>query len=96
MDINIRLQELRQTRKMTQKQLADRMGVAVSTISAYETGSNKPPYEILLLYANIFHVTTDYILGRDNSISSSINVEGLCDKEVRAIQALIDELRKSN
>jgi len=34
--------ELRQQRKLTQKELADMMGVHVVTISRWETGSRKP------------------------------------------------------
>lgn len=93
MKLDSRLKSLRLEKNLTQKQLASRMGVAVSTISSYELGTNNPPYDVLLLYADIFHVTTDFILGRDTASSPSINVKGLNEKEIKAVQALVDTLR---
>lgn len=93
MKFDTRLKSLRLEKNLTQKQLASQMGVAVSTISSYELGTNNPPYDMLLLYANIFHVSTDYILGRDTSSFSAVNVDGLSEREIKAIQALVDALR---
>lgn len=93
MKLDTRLKSLRLEKNLTQRQLASRMGVAVSTISSYELGTNNPPYDMLLLYADIFHVSTDFILGRDTSSSSVINVDGLSEKEIKAVQNLVDALR---
>ena len=48
---------------MTQKDLADRIGVSKSIISSYESGIRYPSYDVLVKMARIFHVSTDYILG---------------------------------
>lgn len=58
------LAELRTDRKMTQKDLASIMHVSIGTISNYEKGVHFPDVEKLLNLADIFHVTTDYLLGR--------------------------------
>lgn len=58
------LTELRQDRKMTQKDLAQAMFVTVGTISNYENGVHYPDVEKLMFLANYFNVTTDYLLGR--------------------------------
>ncbi len=58
------LAELRQERKMTQKDLAKEMFVTVGTISNYENGVHYPDIEKLVSLADFFHVTTDYLLGR--------------------------------
>lgn len=93
MELDTRLKSLRLSANLTQKQLAARMGISVSTVSSYELGSNKPPYDILLSYADIFHVTTDFILGRESGGTPAVSLDGLNDKEVKAVQALVNNLR---
>lgn len=56
--------ELRQDSGMTQKELADKLYVTVGTISNYEHGVHLPDVEKLVELAEIFGVTTDYLLGR--------------------------------
>ena len=58
------LAELRQDRKLTQKDLAQEMFVSVGTISNYENGVHYPDVEKLISLADSFGVTTDYLLGR--------------------------------
>ena len=58
------LAELRQDRKMPQKDLAQAMFVTVGTISNYENGVHYPDVEKLISLADYFNVTTDYLLGR--------------------------------
>ena len=58
-----KLKYLRQTKNLTQKQVADRLGLAISAISSYESGSRYPSYEALIKLARMFHVSTDYLLG---------------------------------
>ena len=54
------VKELRQSKGLTQTQLAERLGVKKSIISAYETDSRPPSLEMLIKYAREFHVSTDY------------------------------------
>ena len=49
---------------MKQQDLADKLGLVRSAIANYETGRAVPDSETLSLIANIFNVTTDYLLGR--------------------------------
>ena len=58
------LAELRQDHKMTQKELAKALGVATSSISAYERGPRLPALDILVELANYFDVTVDYLTGQ--------------------------------
>ena len=59
-----RLKELRKLEDLNQSQLADKIGIADSTISAYEMDRFTPSVLILCCFADYFHVTTDYLLGR--------------------------------
>lgn len=61
------LVELRQDRKMTQEELAQVLYVTSGTISNYETGAHLPDIEKLIILADFFGVTTDYLLGRSGS-----------------------------
>lgn len=58
-----RLKNLRISRNLTQKDIADLLNVGVTTISNYETGRNEPSHEKLKILANYFNTTTDYLLG---------------------------------
>lgn len=60
------LAELRQDRKMTQKELAQVIYVTSGTISNYENGAHFPDVEKLIKLADFFGVTTDYLLGRSS------------------------------
>ena len=59
-----RLKELRKLEDLNQSQLAEKIGIADSTISAYEMDRFTPSVLILCCFADYFHVTTDYLLGR--------------------------------
>lgn len=86
-----KLKSLRLEKKLTQKQVADRIGLAISAVSSYESGSRYPSYEVLVQLARIFHVTTDYLLGMTDK--RNIDVTGLDDGEIELISQLVDTLR---
>ena len=72
------LSELRQSRGMTQKELAKVLYVSDGTISNYENGVHYPDVEKLMDIADFFNVTTDYLLGRcKNNLSPDIFSETL-------------------
>lgn len=54
--------DLRKKKKMTQQDLADQLHVSNKTISRYETGEGLPDIETLKMMADIFGVSTDYLL----------------------------------
>lgn len=63
---NERLRELRTQKGYSQQELADKIHVTKQTISQYERGVRKPDYESLMWLCDIFNVSTDYILGKDD------------------------------
>lgn len=60
----IRLVQLREEANLTQKQFAEAVKISNSTINRYETGIREPDYDTLILFADFFKVSTDYLLGR--------------------------------
>lgn len=61
-----RLKKLRKEKKLSQQELADKLGINRSTYARYETSTTEPDYETLRKLADFFGVTVDYILGRTN------------------------------
>lgn len=86
-----KLKELRKQKRLTQKQVADRIGLAVSAVSSYEAGNRYPSYDVLIKLARIFHVSTDYLLGMTDK--KEIDVAGLNEEEVEAISQLVNILK---
>ena len=59
------LQFLRKSKKLTQEEMADILGVKLSTYQKYERDAISPSYETLCKIADFYGVTTDYLLGRE-------------------------------
>lgn len=57
-----RIRKLRVDRKMTQEQVAGKLNVSPSTIGMYEQGRRMPSLELVVAYADLFSVSTDYLL----------------------------------
>ncbi len=60
----------------TQTYVANKLGVARTTYTAYENNTKQPPMETILKIADLFNVTTDFLLGRE-SISNRIETSML-------------------
>lgn len=91
-----RLIFLRDKYNLSQTDVARQIGVTPALISAYEKLERKPSIDKLIVLADVFHVSTDYILGRTLKDDSSavISVEGLSEKQIKIIRELIAELKK--
>lgn len=89
------LKELRQKAGLTQKQLADRLWLSKATVSYYEQSLRYPSPEILVRLANVFHVSTDYLLGRENK-QQTLDITDLTDEDIALLQNIIEHLRKKN
>ena len=70
----LRLKELREDRDLRQVDVANATGIDQKTISNYETGKTKPDSEALILLADFFDVTIDYLVGRKNINNSEPNI----------------------
>ena len=63
-NINFRLKELRKARRISQLKLAMDLNTSQKTVSRYETMEREADYRTLILIADYFDVTLDYLLGR--------------------------------
>ena len=66
MNFRTRLKQLRNEKKINQRELANFLKVAPSTISMYESGQREPNFEVLESLADFFNVDLNYLLGKSN------------------------------
>ncbi len=92
-DFGNRLKTLRLKENMTQQQLARKLGLTKSVISAYETGLRQPSYDVLIHIAKIYDVSTDYLLGIENK--KGLDLSGLSQEETEALLNLIRIMKKN-
>ena len=59
-----RIKDVREDSDISQKQLADVLGISQRAYSHYENGTRKIPLDILLSLADYYNCSTDYLLGR--------------------------------
>lgn len=70
-----RIKELRTARHMTQKQLADRLGVSKQSVCIWESDRQGISRENVEMICDIFNVSTDYLLGRDDVTPRLLSAE---------------------
>ena len=59
-----RIRDLREDHDLTQKQVAQMLGMSQTGYSKYETGENDIPTAVLIKLADFYHTSIDYLLGR--------------------------------
>ena len=59
-----RLRDLREDKDLKQKDIAEMLGIKQTVYSRYERGCQNLPLEFLVMLADFYDTTTDYILGR--------------------------------
>lgn len=62
--LKLQLKTLRTQKKLTQAEIADRLGIARTTYAMYEQGKREPDFATLASMADFFEVSIDELLGR--------------------------------
>ena len=86
-----KLRSLRTSKKLSQKQVSERLGISVSALSEYELGTKSPSYNLARL-ARLYHVSCDYLIGSGEF--PALDVSGLTDEEVSALTGLVSLFRQ--
>lgn len=99
-----RLKCLREEQKLTQKELAEKLGISPSAIGMYESEKRNPDTHMLNILANFFNVSVDYLLGRNNirnnvkddvtiALHSDYNYDELPDEARKEIENFIEFIK---
>ena len=67
------IKDIRVRRNLTQGEVAAALGVSSVVYCRYETGARQPSIDTLIQMANIFDVTVDYLLGRQEIDDSTLS-----------------------
>ena len=65
-ELGKRINEVLKKRNMSQKDLAERLGISEVVISRYITGGREPKPEMVANLATALHTTSDFLLGIEN------------------------------
>ena len=87
-----RIRQLRLERGINQKELGNAVGVSKQSVSNWENGNIMPSIDLLIRLADVFGVSTDYLLGREEG--RTLNVDGLTDLQITHLQLIAEDLRK--
>ena len=87
-----RIKELRKEFGLSQVELALRMEVTKQTISNWENENIQPSIDMLVGLANVFNVTTDYLLGLDDV--PRLSIEGLPLSFAAHLAQIIEDFRQ--
>lgn len=87
-----RIRALREQAGMTQSELARGLGITRSSVNAWEMGISVPSTQYLMRLAEIFQVSTDYLLGRPGT--ATVSVAGLSEGDIQLVHTIIDHLRR--
>ena len=82
---------LRKSQGLTQKELADKIGLSASAIGNYEQGTRMPDYETLEIIADYFYVPRDSLFGKQTDPKSFISDDVLKFALFGGSQEITDE-----
>jgi transcriptional regulator with XRE-family HTH domain len=73
MSLGYRLRERREKFSKTQLDAAKHLGISNVQLSRYESDDRKPDPDMLSRFAEYYHTTTDYLLGRTENASTDLH-----------------------
>lgn len=86
------IKKLRLANKMNQVEFAKKLSVTKQTVSNWENNNIQPSVEMLMKVADVFNVTTDYLLGRENK--KLLDVSDLSNEQLAHINFIIEDILK--
>lgn len=84
--IGTKILELRKKLSWSQTRLAKAINVSTKSIKNWENNISEPSLKNVIQLAQLFSVSTDYLLGLD--IASTIRVDGLSEKDQKCLRAI--------
>lgn len=72
-ELGARLRDVRKRSGMTQKGLSSVLAVSQHAVWCWESGRMQPTHEHLAALAQVFGVSTDWLLGKDEAMAELLN-----------------------
>ncbi len=88
-----RLQKQRLLLNISQKEAAIVIGASASVISNYESGERTPSIENLISLANLYHCSTDYLLGFTSDNKIVVDTSMLNQSQTQILQHFLNSLK---
>jgi transcriptional regulator with XRE-family HTH domain len=85
-----RIKQVRESRSLSQQDLADRAGLSLKQIWRYENGESEATAGAITAIAKTLEVSTDYLLGLSNEPTGYLREQDLSSDEWLLIQAFRD------
>ncbi|MBQ8358180.1 MAG: helix-turn-helix transcriptional regulator [Clostridia bacterium] len=92
--LNENIRQLRTQQGWNQVEFATRLGVTKQCVSNWENDNVLPSVEMLTRLADLFHVSTDHLLGRE--AKAVLDVDGLTDQQIAHLRLLIGDFKSAN
>ena len=93
-DFASRLRKTRETRELSQSELAREAGMQPSAIAHFEAGRRKPSFDNVRAFAKALKVSADYLLGAQAATTAFRDEDKLSAKDRLFIQNIIDTMIK--
>ena len=92
--LSAKLKELRTAYGLNQVELGKRLTVTKQTVSNWENNNIQPSVDMLIKIADLFSVSTDYLLEREGNVK--IDVEGLLPAEIAHVTQIVADLKRKH
>ena len=89
-----KIKNLRVHSGMSQVQLAERLGITKSAVNAWEMGTNSPSLSYIIRLAQVFGVSTDYLLGVNERLT--VDITNLDELQKQAVTLMIKLFERDN
>ena len=89
-----RLKNQRQLLKLSQREVANTIGVSPAVVSNYENGDRSPSIETLMALAGLYKCSADYLLGisSENNLNY-VDISMLSNEQKLLLQSFLDSLK---
>lgn len=86
-----KIRELRELNGQTQNYVAKQLGVTRAAVNSWEMGLSIPSTMFIVALANLFAVSTDYILGLEHK--AMLDISGLDSDSVKILNDMVQYMR---
>ncbi|WP_433748331.1 helix-turn-helix domain-containing protein [Paenibacillus amylolyticus] len=86
-DLGSKLKKARENKRLTQQEVANKLGVSNGAISGYERSYRDPDTETLKKLADLYEVSLDWLNGRDEKEGEYTLPEEIISKVIREAEA---------